>query len=503
MDLLHNLNTGFSIALTWVNLFYCSVGVLVGQIIGVLPGIGAPTAIALLLPLTFAINPTSAIIMFAGIYYGVAYGGTITSVLINVPGESSTVMTCLDGYQMALKGRAGAALSIAAIGSWIAGTASVILLMTFAPALARFALRFGPPEYFSLALMAFGLLTVFGGGAPVKILLSTLLGLLIAVVGLDVVSGSPRFAFGVPQLLGGIDFIVVICGIFGVAEVFNSIEEPEETGLVKEKMHLRDLFLTWEEWVASRWAIVRGGVIGFFIGLIPAGGITTASFLAYLAEKRYSKHPERFGTGAIEGVAAPESANNSASISGFAPLLALGIPGSATTAVMLAGFMMWGIRPGPLLFQTNPEMVWGLISSMYIGNFMLLLMNIFLIPAFVAILRVPYSCLMGFIVIFASIGAFSVNNNLFDVWMMLGFGLLGYVMKKLDYPIVPLVLAMVLGRLAENSLRQALMISGGSISIFLTRPFSLMFLIAAILAYFSPLIRWALKGQRRVDVTVG
>ncbi len=502
MDLLHNLHTGFSIALTWVNLFYCSAGVLVGQIIGVLPGIGAPTAIALLLPLTFAINPTSAIIMFAGIYYGVAYGGTITSVLINVPGESSTVMTCIDGYQMALKGRAGAALSIAAIGSWIAGTASVVLLMTFAPALARFALRFGPSEYFSLALMAFGLLTVFGGGPPVKIILSTLLGLLIAVIGLDVVSGSPRFAFGIPQLLGGIDFIVVICGIFGVAEVFNSIEEPEETSLVKDKMHLRDLFLTWEEWVASRWAIVRGGVIGFFIGLIPAGGITTASFLAYLAEKRYSKHPERFGTGAIEGVAAPESANNSASISGFAPLLALGIPGSPTTAVMLAGFMMWGIRPGPLLFQTNPEMVWGLISSMYVGNFMLLLMNIFLIPAFVAMLRVPYSCLMGFIVIFASIGAFSVNNNLFDVWMMLGFGLLGYVMKKLDYPIVPLVLAMVLGRLAENSLRQALMISGGSLSIFFTRPFSLMFVIAAILAYLSPLIRWALKGRRRVDVTV-
>ena len=350
--------------------------------------------------------------------------------------------------------------------------------------------------------MAFGLLTVFGGGSPVKIILSTLLGLLIAVIGLDVVSGAPRFAFGIPQLLGGIDFIVVICGIFGVAEVFNSIEEPEETSLVKDKMHLRDLFLTWEEWVASRWAIVRGGVIGFFIGLIPAGGITTASFLAYLAEKRYSKHPERFGTGAIEGVAAPESANNSASISGFAPLLALGIPGSPTTAVMLAGFMMWGIRPGPLLFQTNPEMVWGLISSMYVGNFMLLLMNIFLIPAFVAMLRVPYSCLMGFIVIFASIGAFSVNNNLFDVWMMLGFGLLGYVMKKLEYPIVPLVLAMVLGRLAENSLRQALMISGGSLAIFFTRPFSLMFVIAAILAYLSPLIRWALRGRHRVDVTM-
>jgi putative tricarboxylic transport membrane protein len=503
MDLLHNLYTGFTIALTWTNIFYCLVGVFFGQIVGVLPGIGAPTAIALLLPLTFTVNPTSALIMFAGIYYGVAYGGTITSVLINVPGESSTVMTCLDGYQMALKGRAGAALSIAAIGSWIAGTGSVIILMTFAPALARFALRFGPAEYFALAAMAFGLLTVFGGGQPIKTVISTLIGLLLATIGLDIVSGLPRFAFGMPQLLGGIDFIVIICGIFGVAEVFNSIEEPEEGALIKQKMRLRDLFLTWEEWVASRWAIVRGSVIGFFIGMIPAGGITTASFLAYLAEKRYSKHPERFGTGAIEGVAAPESANNAASISGFAPLLALGIPGSPTTAVMLAGFMMWGIRPGPLLFQTKPDLVWGLIASMYIGNFLLLLMNIFLIPPFVAILRLPYTIIMGFIVIFASVGAYSVNNNIFDVWMMLGFGVLGYVMKKLEYPIVPLVLALVLGRLAENSLRQALTISGGSLSIFFTRPISAIFISAAILAYLTPVIRWSLKGLRRVKVDVG
>jgi putative tricarboxylic transport membrane protein len=434
--------------------------------------------------------------MFAGIYYGVAYGGTITSVLINVPGESSTVMTCLDGYQMALKGRAGAALSVAAIGSFIAGTASIILLMSFAPALAKFALRFGPSEYFALAAMAFGLLTVFGGEQPIKVIISTLLGLLLATIGLDVVSGLPRFAFGIPQLLGGFDFIVIICGIFGVAEVFNSIEEPEEGELVKQKMRLRDLFLTWEEWIASRWAIVRGGIIGFFVGMIPAGGITTASFLAYLAEKRFSKHPERFGHGAIEGVASPESANNAASISGFAPLLALGIPGSPTTAVMLAGFMMWGIRPGPLLFQQKPDLVWGLISSMYIGNFLLLLMNIFLIPAFVALLRLPYTIIMGFIVIFASVGAFSVNNNLFDVWMMLGFGVLGYVMKKLEYPIVPLVLALVLGRLAENSLRQALTISGGSVSIFFTRPISALFITAAILAYLTPVIRWAYKSLR-------
>jgi putative tricarboxylic transport membrane protein len=496
MDLLNNLWMGFSISLTPINILYCLSGAFVGQMVGVLPGIGAPTAVALLLPLTFSMNPTSAIIMFAGIYYGVAYGGTITSVLINVPGESSTVMTCVDGYQMALKGRAGAALSVAAIGSWIAGTISVALLMTMAPALATFALRFGPPEYFGLAMMSFGLLTVFGGEQPLKTIISTLMGLFIATIGLDVVSGVPRFAFGVPQLLGGIDFIVIICGIFGLAEVFNSIEQPEEGELVRQKIRLRDTFLTRTEWLASRWAIIRGGIIGFFVGMIPAGGITTASFLAYLAEKRVSKHPEEFGKGAIEGVAAPEAANNSASISGFAPLLALGVPGSPTTAVMLAGFMMWGIRPGPLLFQNNADLVWGLISSKFIGNLILLLMNVFLIPIFVMVLRVPYTILMGFIVIFAGVGAFTVNNTIFDVWVMLGFGVLGYIMKKLDYPIVPLVLAMVLGRLAENSLRQALTISGGSLAIFFTRPITLLFMIAAILGYLSPVIRWAMARRQ-------
>jgi len=502
MELLNNLYTGFSIALTFNNIIYCLVGVLFGQIVGVLPGIGAPTAIALLLPLTYSVNPTSALIMFAGIYYGVAYGGTLTSVLINVPGESSTVMTCVDGYQMALKGRAGAALSVAAIGSFIAGTVSIILLMAFAPALAKFALRFGPPEYFALTAMAFGLLTVFGGEQPIKTVISTMLGLLIATIGLDVVSGIPRFAFGFPQLFGGIDFIVIICGMFGIAEVFSSIEEPEEGELVKSKLRLRDLFLTWEEWIASRWAIVRGGIIGFIVGIIPAGGITTASFLAYLAEKRVSKHPDLFGRGAIEGVAAPESANNSASISGFAPLLALGVPGSPTTAVMLAGFMMWGIRPGPMLFKTNPDLVWGLISSMYIGNVLLLLINIFLIPAFVVMLRLPYTIIMGFIIVFASVGAYSVNNNFFDVWLMLGFAVLGYLMRKLQYPIVPLVLGLVLGNLSETSLRQALLISGGTFSIFFTRPISLLFIVVAILAYLSPLIRWAFKGFRRVRVDV-
>jgi len=492
MDVLHNLYTGFSVALTWPNLLSCTAGVLFGQMIGILPGIGAPTAIALLLPLTFSLDPTSAIIMFAGIYYGVAYGGTVTSILINVPGESSSVMTCVDGYAMAQRGRAGAALSISAIGSFAAGTVAILLLMSFAPAMARFALRFGPAEYFGLGVMAFGLLTVFGSGSPFKIIISTVLGILISTVGMDLVSGMPRLTFGVPQLLGGIDFIVIICGLFGLAEVFNSIEEPQGGRLVQERFRLRETFLTWHEWVESRWAIVRGGIIGFLVGLIPAGGITTASFLAYMAEKNASKHPETFGRGDIAGVAAPESANNAASISGFAPLLALGVPGSATTAVMLAGFMMWGIRPGPLLFTTKPDLVWGLIASMYVGNAILLLINMFLIPLFVAMLRVPYSILMGFIIVFASIGAYSVNNSMFEVWLMVGFGLLGYAMKKLKYPIVPLILAMVLGNLVEKSLRQALVLSAGSFDVFYSRPITVAFLLIGLVAYCSPLIRMAL-----------
>jgi len=503
VDLLSNLLTGFTVALTWQNILFCGLGVLFGQLVGVLPGIGAPTAIALLLPLTFTMSPTTAIIMLAGIYYGVAYGGTITSVLINVPGESSTVMTTLDGHQMALQGRAGPALSVAALGSFIAGTLSVVVLMSFAPILARFALRFGPAEYFGLTAMAFGLLTVLGGGDPVKIIIATLTGLFFATIGIDVVSGVPRFAFGVPELLGGIDPIVIITGMFGIAEVFNSIEEEVRTDVLKARFRFRDVFLTWQDWVQSRWGILRGAMIGFVVGMLPAGGITTASFLAYLMEKRVSKTPERFGRGAIEGVAAPESANNAASISGFAPLLALGLPGSPTTAILLAGFMMWGIRPGPMLFQNNPDLVWGLFASMYMGNVMLVLMNIFLIPAFVTVLRLPYTILMGLIVVFSTVGAFSANNNLFDIWMMLGLGVLGYLMKKFHYPVVPLILALVLGKLAENSLRQALTLSGGSMWIFFKRPISAVFISLAILAYLFPLVQWAIKSKRRRGLAEG
>ncbi|MEI9477167.1 MAG: tripartite tricarboxylate transporter permease [Deltaproteobacteria bacterium] len=302
---------------------------------------------------------------------------------------------------------------------------------------------------------------------------------------------------GYRKLLGGIDPIVIITGMFGIAEVFNSIEEEVRTDILKARFRLRDVFLTWQDWIQSRWSILRGTVIGFVVGMLPAGGITTASFLAYLMEKRVSKNPERFGHGAIEGVAAPESANNAASISGFAPLLALGLPGSPTTAILLAGFMMWGIRPGPMLFQTKPDLVWGLFASMYIGNFILVLMNIFLVPAFVTVLRLPYTILMGLIVVFSTVGAYSANNNLFDIWMMLGLGILGYLMKKLNYPIVPLILALVLGKLAENSLRQALTLSGGSMHIFFSRPISAVFISLAILAYLFPVIQWATRGLRR------
>jgi putative tricarboxylic transport membrane protein len=498
MDLLQNLYAGFSLALSPTNLLFAAIGVVYGTVMGAMPGIGSVTAVALLLPLTFTMNPTTALIMLAGIYYGVAYGGTITAVLINVPGDSSTVMTTLDGYQMALQGRAGPALAMAAIGSFIAGTIATVVLMSLAPSLAQLALRFGPPEYFALVLLAFSLLTAFEGRQPVKIAVATLLGFLIATVGLDVVGGRPRFTFGVPQLFGGISFVTATVGLFGIGEVLASMERPYRLDVLQARFRLRDVFPGWQDWAASRWAILRGTLVGCLVGILPGAGATTASFFAYLTEKRLSRDPQRFGRGAIEGVAAPESANNAACISAFAPLLALGIPGSATTAVLLAGFLIWGIRPGPMLFQANADLVWALMASMYLGNLMLVLLNVFFIPAFVAVLRIPYTVLMPLIVVFSTMGAFSVNNDVFDVWLMVGFGVLGYLMKRLDYPVAPMVLALVLGPMAENSLRQALILSGGDLGIFFARPISGALMAMALLAYLYPVARWAVRtrGQR-------
>lgn len=491
MDVLHSLLTGFSVALTPTNLLFGAIGCIFGTFIGAMPGIGAPTGIAILLPLTFGMNPVGGIIMLSGIYYGSQYGGTLTSVLMNVPGESSSVVTCMDGHQMALKGRAGAALSVAAVGSFVAGTLGVVALMLLAAPVANFALRFGPSEEFALFLLAFTGLLGLASESRSKTLVSIVLGLLIATVGSDPLTGRTRFTFGSIDLLGGIDFVTVAVGLFGVGEVLISFEENYRMEFLETRLRLRDVFPTAAEWAASFWPIIRGSILGFIVGVMPGAGATIASFMSYGLEKKVSRTPERFGKGAIEGVAGPESANNSATAGAMVPLLTLGIPGSGSTAVMLGAFMIWGLRPGPLLLEKNPDFVWGLIASMYIGNVLLLILNVAFIPAFVRMLRMPFAMLMSLVVVFCVVGAYSFGGNLFDVWVMLGFGVLGYLMKKLEIPQAPLVFAVVLGPLMEVSLRQALTMSRGSLGILVGSPISLSLVLAALLILVIP-VAWPL-----------
>jgi putative tricarboxylic transport membrane protein len=497
METLQQLIMGFQIAITPINLLLCFLGALAGTIIGALPGIGPSAGIAILLPLTFGMNPTSAMIMMAGLYCGAMYGGTITSVLINVPGESSSVMTCLDGYQMALQGRAGKALGIAAIGSFIAGTLSVVFLMLLSIPLVKFALSFGPPEYFALMLM--GLCTIAGltGGSVLKALMGAFLGLLISTPGMDAFSGLPRLTFGFTGLLGGVDFLVVAVGLFGIGEVLYNAEQIMKMEFVTEKIKIKEVWPNRAEWRASAMPITRGTIIGFIIGVLPGAGSTIASFISYAVEKRFSKHPEQFGKGAIEGVAGPESANNSATGGAMVPLLTLGIPGSGTTAIMLGALMMFGLQPGPLLFQKNPDFVWGVIASMYIGNIMLLIMNIACIPLFVKILKIPNSLLFPLIIVFATVGVYSVDGNIFDVWMLYVFGVMGYFMKKFDMPPAPVVLSVVLGPMIERALRQSLTMSLGSYDIFFTRPISAVLLLLGLAAVLWPVIDMARQRYRR------
>jgi len=493
MEILSGLAQGFAVAFTPVNILFALVGVTIGQLIGVLPGIGPPAGVALLLPLTFGMNPTSAMIMFAGIYYGAMYGGTITSVLINVPGEASSVMTTLDGYQLALQGRAGAALGIAAIGSFIAGITGVTLFIFFAWWLVKAALHFGPPEYFALMVLAFALVIGLTGRSPLKGFISLLLGLFLSTVGVDILTGLPRFTFGQLKLLSGVEFVPVAMGLFGIAEVLSSVEEKEGAAFVKADLRLRSVFPTVQDWIASRWAIFRGTLIGFFVGILPGAGATTASMISYAVERRLSKTPQRFGRGAIEGVAGPESSNNAAAVGALIPLITLGIPGSATTAVMMGALLMYGLRPGPLLFQQNPQFVWGLIASMFLGNLLLLVMNTMFIPAFTSVLRLPRAILNAFVIAFSVVGVYSIDNSLFDVWLMLFFGLVGYFMKKLEYPAAPMLLALVLGEILEMSLRQSLLMSQGSPLIFLTRPISSGLLALTLITLLPVLYRGA-KG---------
>ena len=486
MEVFGNLLTGFEVVFQPTNLLYVFIGVLIGTVIGVLPGLGPTATIALLLPLTYTISPEAAIIMLAGIYYGSMYGGTITSVLLQLPGEAASVVTAIDGYQMARQGRAGPALGIAAIGSFIGGTVSVVGLTLFAPLMASVALRFGPPEFTALTVLGILLVTYLGTKSFAKSLITAGFGLLLATVGQDPVVGTARFTFGVQDLISGLDFIAIAMGLFGVGEILYNLEKENGASMVSSR--ISHIWPTMRDWAQSRGAILRGSVLGFFIGVLPGGGGVVSSLASYAMEKRRAREPQRFGEGAIEGVAGPETANNASSTSAFIPLLTLGIPSNVVLALLFGALLLQGITPGPQLVSENPEVFWGVIASMYVGNLILLILNIPLVGVFVQLLRVRAGILAPIALMVTMVGVFSVNNNVFDMWVVLVFGLLGYVMRKTGFEPGPLVLAFVLGAIMERSFRQSLLISNGDPFIFFTRPISgailgLVVLIIAISAF--------------------
>jgi len=482
---------GFSVATLPINLLYAFIGCVLGTLIGVLPGLGPAAGTAILIPITFNLDPIGAIIMLAAIYYGAMYGGTITSVLVNVPGEAASVITCLDGYQMAKKGRAGPALGIAAIGSFIGGTFATFALMVVSLPLASFALKFGPPEVFALLVVGLSLVTGLSGRSILAALLMTLFGLMLAMIGMDPVRGAPRFTLGIPPLYDGVGFVPVVMGLFGVGEILLSMESPV-VEVIKTK--ISDLFPKKEEWRVSAAAIGRGTLIGFFLGLIPGVGAIIPTFVAYVVEKKVSKHPEKFGTGVIEGVASPETANNSYANGAMVPLLTLGIPGSPTLAVLMGAFIIHGLTPGPFLFKERPDVVWGLIASFYLGNVILLILNLPLVGFWAKLLEIRYQYLYPGILLFCILGAYSLNQSIFDVGVMVVFGVLGYIFRKIDWPLAPTILALILGPMMERALRTSLEMSGGDLSILVTRPISAVLLIIAVIVLITPAIR--LIGQK-------
>jgi len=488
LDLFNHLMLGFSVALQPIHLFYCFVGVVIGTLVGVLPGMGPVAAMSLLLPATFHTTPVASIIMLSGIYYGAQYGGSTTSILVNIPGEASSVMTCIDGYQMARKGRAGPALGIAAFGSFIAGTVGILGLILIAPPLVDFALKFGPAEYFSLMILGLTILTFLTSSSMIRALMMAALGLVVGTMGLDNISGLARFTFNIPELLDGVGLVPVVMGLFGISEVLLNIELRVKREVFTTKV--KGLLPTLEDWGKSIWSILRGTILGFFLGILPGGGAVIASFVSYAIEKRVSKHPEEFGKGAIEGVAAPESANNSAAQGAFIPLLTLGIPSNVVMAMLLGALIIHGVTPGPLLLTQHPELFWGVVASMYVGNALLLTLNLPLIGMWVQLLKVPYAILFPIIILFCLLGSYSINNSSTDVAIMLVFGVIGYLMKKLSLEAAPMVLAFVLGPMMETALRQALIKSKGSFTIFFTRPISATCLVIAIALMIMPLLPW-------------
>lgn len=497
MDFFGSIVYGFQVTFQPINFLFCGVGVLVGTLVGVLPGIGPAGAMALLLPATFSFSSTSTIILLAGIYYGVQYGGSTTSILVRIPGEASSVMTCIDGHEMARQGRAGPALGIAAWGSFIAGTIANIGLMLVAIPLAHAALRLGPPEYFALMCTGLIIVTYLAQGSVLKAIMMGLVGILLGSIGLDLISGFPRFTLGINELTDGVGIVPLVMGLFGISEILVNLEGSLEKEVFKTR--IKNLWPSLKDWMEAKWAIVRGSVIGFLLGVLPGGGAVIATFVSYAVEKKISKNPEKFGKGAIEGVAGPESANNAAAGSSLIPLLSLGIPPNPIMAIFFSALIIHGIQPGPLLIRQHPDLFWGLVASLYLGNGLLLILNLPLIGIWIKVLQIPYKILFPMILLFCIIGVYSMNNLSFDLYIMLFFGVVGWLMRKFGYEGAPLILAFVLGPMLENALRQSLLISQGSFLIFVTRPISAVALGFAFLLLLTTLLPNFKKRRQQYD----
>jgi putative tricarboxylic transport membrane protein len=499
MDAFLNLLMGFQIALSPYNLMIATVGIILGTVIGVLPGLGGANGVAILLPVTFAMPPTSAIILLSCIYWGALFGGAITSILFNIPGEPWSVATTFDGHPLARQGMGGQALTAAFASSFIGAAFAIVLVTFFAPLIAEFSLQFGPPEFLGIQLLTFSAFVGLGGSSPIKTLAATILGFILATVGMDIVSGQLRLTFGTVELMRGFSFVVAVIGLFGIGEILLTIEEGLEFKGAQTQRSWRLVLDTFRELPQYWKTFVRSALIGAWMGIKP-GGATPASFMSYGIAKKFSRTPEKFGTGVLEGVLAPETAAHAAGVSALLPMLTLGIPGSPTAAVMLGGLLIWGLQPGPMLFKERPDFVWGLIASMYTGNVIGVLIVLLFVPCFAAILRLPFAILIPLIVYVCAIGAYAVNNSMLDIWYMLIFGGVGYLFKKLDYPIAPMVLALVLGDAAESALRQSLIMSQGSPLIFFTSPISAVLVLLSACLFLSPVLQPLLhkwRGGRR------
>jgi putative tricarboxylic transport membrane protein len=490
-----NLALGFSTALSLQNLFFCFLGVIIGTLVGVLPGISPLNTTAMLLPFTFGLAPASAMIMLAGIFYGAQYGGSTTAILVNVPGETSAVVTCLDGYQMARQGRAGPALAIAAVASFFAGTVATIVIAVLSAPLAALAMKFTAPEYFSLLVMGLIAAVVLAHGSPFKAIAMVVMGVLVGLVGIDVNSGKPRLTFGIPDIADGMDFVPVVVGLFGIGEVIANLGSPQDRSILVGK--IKNLMPTWPDLKAAFPAMLRGTCVGTMLGILPGGGAALPPFAAYALEKKVSRHPERFGTGVIEGVASPEAANNAGAQTSFIPLLTMGIPTNPLMALMIGALMIQGIQPGPSVIREQPALYWGVVASMWIGNLMLVVINLPLVGMWASLLRVPYRLLFPAIILFCCIGAYASSNSVFSVWLMLGWGALGYFFNKIGVQPAPMVLGFVLGPLLEENFRRAMLLSGGDPAVFIQRPISAALLgVAAILlvVLIFPTIRTKREG---------